>query len=198
MSGLEPFVLTDHRSDGRRVDWSFQTETRAKPAPPEVGIASDASYGHLCGHVVQVACGRALAVELLQQRPLLRAAGEDAVAARVERTAGKRPVEPRRRARDRRGNAFAEEVRRRREEQARVWVARIVVEGVDGPVLDDLARVHDRGPVAELGAEEVRRRREEQARVWVARIVVEGVDGPVLDDLARVHDRGPVAELGDD
>src|SRR5215210_165663 len=36
-------ALTAATSDVRRIDWSVQTDTRAKPARPEAGIASDAS-----------------------------------------------------------------------------------------------------------------------------------------------------------
>src|ERR1043166_5772792 len=45
--------LTARPPDGQRVDWSFQTDVRAKPTHPDVGIASDAS---LVFHLSRVEC----------------------------------------------------------------------------------------------------------------------------------------------
>src|SRR4051794_26668712 len=112
---------------------------------------------------------------LLEERRLGRARCERAVAAWLEGTPDDRFVEARRRARNRR-DAFAAraKVGRRREEQARVRVLRVVEEGVDGRRLGYLARVHDGGAVTDLGDDwevvgdqdereiEVRRERDQQ------------------------------------
>src|SRR5215210_8755832 len=86
-----------------------------------------------------------------EPRPDALARRERAVAAGPERAAPDGPVERRRRARDRRDLALAVEIGRRREEEAGIGMTRRVVERVDRAGLDDLARVHDRRPLADLG-----------------------------------------------
>src|SRR6476659_7758994 len=93
---------------------------------------------------------RVTVADHLQVRMDRRARLEGAVASGLEGTACDRPVEPRRRPRDRDDLACVLEVRRSLEEQSRIRMPRGVVERLDRAALDDLARVHDRTAVAKL------------------------------------------------
>src|SRR5512132_3344655 len=74
------------------VDWSFQTAARAKPARPEIGIASDASFRFLRRR----ATGATPEHRALEERvahhpvPAVRAAGD--LARRVEALGGRLAV----------------------------------------------------------------------------------------------------------
>src|SRR4051794_37254916 len=95
--------------------------------------------------------GRGATVSDGNESRLVSAPVERAVAARTERAALERTVEPRRRAGDRH-DAPVEivEVRCRGEQEPGVRVAWVVVERVDRSLLRDPARVHDDTSVAQL------------------------------------------------
>src|SRR2546430_13061278 len=90
-------------------------------------------------------------IQRAQERTLLGAAPERAVAAGTERALVDRPVQSWRRARDRHRQTVLVQIGRGGEQEPRVRMPRLVEEDVYRTPLDDLTRVHHRGPVAPLG-----------------------------------------------
>jgi len=97
-----------------------------------------------------MACGCAEDSYRPQRRALVRAQVESPVAAGAEWTSVDRPVEARRFSRDRDDLFIAEQIRRCREQQPRVGMARIMIKIIYRRAFDDLSRIHNRGAIAHL------------------------------------------------
>ena len=102
---------------------------------------------------------------------------ERRVASRRERAANDLAIEPRRRAGDRSHVLVAEQIGCRREQHARVRMARIVVDRRHPPHLDDLAGVHHRGAVAHLRHNRKVVRDQDHRQAQVARRDAPGAPG---------------------